>query len=133
MLSIRSHPRHKNNSLRGRRLKGKGKGALGKGVLGARETRGTREEGERVPLPSPPSRAPRVSLAPKTPFPKAPFPFPFNRLPRRLRKVQRSSTPDRVDKNNSFPTLKECNSVSSPDFSSAKANTENQHSVKTNT
>ena len=55
MLSIRSHPRHKNNSLRGRRLKGKGKGALGKGVLGARETRGTREEGERVPLPSPPS------------------------------------------------------------------------------
>ena len=35
-------------SLRGRRLKGKGKG-----VLGARETRGTREEG----------------LAPKFPFP----------------------------------------------------------------
>ena len=42
-------------SLRGRRLKGKRKG-----VLGARET-------------------PRVSLAPKTPFP-----FPFKRLPRRL-------------------------------------------------
>ena len=34
-------------SLRGRRLKGKGKGALGKGVLGARETRGAREEGGR--------------------------------------------------------------------------------------
>ena len=47
-------------SLRGRRLKGKGKG-----VLGARK----RER-----------RAPRVSLAPKTPFP-----FPFKRLPRRLR------------------------------------------------
>ena len=46
-------------SLRGRRLKGKGKGALGKGVLGARET-------------------------PKTPFPKTPFPFPFKRQPRRL-------------------------------------------------
>ena len=26
----------------------------------------------------------RVSLAPKTPFPKAPFPFRFKRLPRRL-------------------------------------------------
>ena len=47
-------------SLRGRRLKGKGKG-----VLGARETRG--------------ARTPRVSLAPKTPFP-----FPFKRLPHRL-------------------------------------------------
>ena len=34
-------------SLRGRRLKGKGKGALGKGGLGARETRGAREEGGR--------------------------------------------------------------------------------------
>ena len=30
------------------------------------------------------SRALRVSLAPKTPFPKTPFPFPFKRLPRRL-------------------------------------------------
>ena len=29
-------------SLRGRRLKGKGKAVLGKGVLGARETRGAR-------------------------------------------------------------------------------------------
>ena len=48
------------SSLRGRRLKGKGKG-----VLGARETRG--------------ARAPPVSLAPKTPFT-----FPFKRLPRRL-------------------------------------------------
>ena len=27
---------------------------------------------------------PRVSLEPKTPFPKAPFPFPFKRLSRRL-------------------------------------------------
>ena len=52
-------------SLRGRRLKGKGKG-----VLGARETRGAHEEG---------GRAPRFSLVPKTPFP-----FPFKRLPRRL-------------------------------------------------
>ena len=34
-------------SLRGRRLKGKGKGVLGKGVLGARETQGAREEGGR--------------------------------------------------------------------------------------
>ena len=34
-------------SLRGRRLKGKGKGVLGKGVLGARETQGVREEGGR--------------------------------------------------------------------------------------
>ena len=30
------------------------------------------------------SRAPRVSLAPETPFPKTPFSFPFKRLPRRL-------------------------------------------------
>ena len=56
-------------SLRGRRLKGKGKGALGKGVL--------------VSLP-PSSRAPRFSLAPKTPFSKTPFPLPFKRQPRRL-------------------------------------------------
>ena len=35
------------DSLRGRRLKGKGKAVLGKGVLGARETRGAREEGGR--------------------------------------------------------------------------------------
>ena len=47
-------------SLRGRRLKGKGKGVLGKGVLSSRETRGTW------------SRA------------QIPFPFPFQRLPRRL-------------------------------------------------
>ena len=46
-------------SLRGRRLKGKGKGVLGKGILGARETRGW-------------SRA------------LIPFPFPFERLSRRL-------------------------------------------------
>ena len=36
-----------------------------------------------VSLP-PSSRPPRVSLAPKTLFPKTPFPFPFKRLPRRL-------------------------------------------------
>ena len=36
-----------------------------------------------VSLP-PSSRAPRVSLAPKTPFPKTAFPFPFKSLPRRL-------------------------------------------------
>ena len=62
------------NSLRGRRLKGKGKG-----VLGARETRGAREEGGGEGNLPPSSRAPRVSLALKTPFP-----FPFKRLPRRL-------------------------------------------------
>ena len=39
-------------SLRGRRLKGKGKGALGKGVLGARETRGAREGGVRRGTPA---------------------------------------------------------------------------------
>ena len=36
--------RKEKHSLRGRRLKGKGKGVSGKGVLGARETRGAREE-----------------------------------------------------------------------------------------
>ena len=66
-------------SLRGRRLKGKGKR-----VFGARETRGpgrARREGRKeTPVSFPPSsRAPCVSLAPKTPFP-----FPFKRLPRRL-------------------------------------------------
>ena len=40
------------HSLRGRRLKGKGKGALGKGVLGARETRGAREGGVRRGTPA---------------------------------------------------------------------------------
>ena len=39
--------KNKRSSLRGRRLKGKGKAVLGKGVLGARETRGAREEGGR--------------------------------------------------------------------------------------
>ena len=38
---------NQNHSLRGWRLKGKGKGVLGKGVLGAREKRGAREEGGR--------------------------------------------------------------------------------------
>ena len=50
----------------------------------ARGARGGKEGGKDVSLP-PSSRAPRVSLAPKTPFPKTPFPFPFKRLPRRLR------------------------------------------------
>ena len=43
----------------------------GKGVLGEKEKRG--------PGLPPSSRAPRVSLVPKTSFP-----FPFKRLPRRL-------------------------------------------------
>ena len=64
-------------SLRGRRLKGKGKG-----VFGARETRepgrARREGRKETPVSFPPSsRAACVSLAPKTPF-------PFKRLPRRL-------------------------------------------------
>ena len=54
-------------SLRGRRSKGKGKG-----IRARDHARGRRE------------RAPRVSLALKTPFSKTPFPFPFKRLPRRL-------------------------------------------------
>ena len=57
-------------SLRGRRLKGKGKGVLENGVLGARETRGARSL-----LPRAWSRA------------LIPFPFPFERLPRRLGKI----------------------------------------------
>ena len=71
-------------SLRRRRLKGKGKG-----VSGARETRGEREEGgKEVPflLARP---VPRVSLAPKTPFP-----FPSKRLPRRLYFPQITHTAD---------------------------------------
>ena len=64
-------------SLRGRRLKGKGKG-----VLDARETRGAREEGGREtslpPLPSLLGRPSRFA------FRVSPFPFPFKRLPRRL-------------------------------------------------
>ena len=63
-------------SLHGRRSKGKGKG-----IRAWDHARGRREEGVSLP---PSSRAPRVSLAPKTPFPKTPFPFPFKRLPRRL-------------------------------------------------
>ena len=54
-------------SLRGRRLKGKGKGALGKGSFSrernVRGARGRREGGSRALIP---------------------FPFPFERLPRRL-------------------------------------------------
>ena len=44
-------------------------------VAGVRKGRGRGRELGRAPL---------VSLAPKTPFPKTPFPFPFKRLPRRL-------------------------------------------------
>ena len=62
-------------SLRGRRLKGKGKGVLGKGVLGARETRGAHEEGGRVPSSLLPRAWSRALIL---------FPFPFKRLPRRL-------------------------------------------------
>ena len=40
-------------SLRGRRLKGKGKGALGKGFLGARETRGAHVVSHPNSLPLP--------------------------------------------------------------------------------
>ena len=58
-------------SLRGRHLKGKGKGIR------------ARDHARGVSLP-PSSHAPRVSLTPKTPFPKTPFLFPFKRLPRRL-------------------------------------------------
>ena len=54
-------------SLRGRRVKGKGKGALGKGSFSrernARGTRGRTEGGSHALIP---------------------FPFPFERLPRRL-------------------------------------------------
>ena len=64
-------------SLRGRRLKGKGKGVLGKGVLVARETRGARGRREGNLLPRACSRA------------LIPFPFPFERLPRRLSPVGR--------------------------------------------
>ena len=60
------------DSLRGRRSKGKGKG------IRARD----HARGRRFPSLLP--RAPRVSLATKTPLPKTPFPFPFKRLPRRL-------------------------------------------------
>ena len=70
-------------SLRGRRLKGKGKEVLGKGVLGAREKRGAREEGGR--------ETPGVSLPPfllarpsRFAFRVSPFLFPFKRQPGRL-------------------------------------------------
>ena len=84
------------DSLRGRRSKGKGKG-----IRARDHARERREEGnackEATVFAIPPtpvslplsSRAPRVSLAPKTPFP-----FPFKRLPRRLglAMIQISST-----------------------------------------
>ena len=60
-------------SLRGKSLKGKEKG-----LLGARETQGAHEEGGKETL-SPSFCAPRIYLAPKTPFP-----FLFRRLPTRL-------------------------------------------------
>ena len=48
-----SYARFQLLSLRGRRLKGKGKGALGKGFLGARETRGARVVSHPNSLPLP--------------------------------------------------------------------------------
>ena len=66
------HDRSQSISLPGRCLKGKGKGE----TRNAKREKRARREGVSLP---PSSRAPRVSLAPKTPFP-----FPFKRLPRRL-------------------------------------------------
>ena len=76
-------------SLRGRRLKGKGKE-----VLGVRETRRTLEEGGNPNLTSPltlsfppslpPSLPPSVLARPYFLAPKTPFPLFFKRLPRRL-------------------------------------------------
>ena len=68
-------------SLRGRRLKGKGKG-----VLGARETRRTLEEGGNPNLTLPLTLSLPLSLLARPYFlaPKTPFPFLFKRLPRRL-------------------------------------------------
>ena len=82
MMVICGHLGSLQRSLRGRRLKGKGKGVLGKGVLDARETRGAREEGGReTSLPPLPSLLERPS---RFAFCVSPFPFPFKRLPRRL-------------------------------------------------
>ena len=82
MVVICGHLGSLQRSLRGRRLKGKGKGVLGKGVLDARETRGAREEGGReTSLPPLPSLLERPS---RFAFCVSPFPFPFKRLPRRL-------------------------------------------------
>ena len=59
-------------------------------------------------------RAPRVSLAPKNPFPKTPFLFPFKRLPPRLDKHQpgdqtsqlgKSEKRGETAKKNSLPRL----------------------------
>ena len=62
--------RKEKHSLRGRRLKGKGKG-----VLGGRETRGAREEGGRETHSSLLPHAPLAFLSRlKLPFPKLPFP-----------------------------------------------------------
>ena len=72
-------------SLRGRRLKGKGKG-----VLGVRETRRTLEEGGNpnltlpLTLSLPPSLPPSFLARPYFLAPKTPFPLFFKRLPRRL-------------------------------------------------
>ena len=68
-------------SLRGRRLKGKGKG-----VLGVRETRRTLEEGgnPNLTLPLTLSLPPSFLARPYFLAPKTPFPLFFKRLPRRL-------------------------------------------------
>ena len=53
-------------SLRGRRLKGKGKAVLGKAVLGASETRGSRVVSRPNSLPLPlPFRTPATQATPK--------------------------------------------------------------------
>ena len=68
-------------SLRGRRLKGKGKE-----VLGVRETRRTLEEGGNPNLTSPLTLSfpPSLLVRPYFLAPKTPFPLFFKRLPRRL-------------------------------------------------
>ena len=68
-LLLHMHAHAEFTSLRGRRSKGKGKGIR------------ARDHARPPSFLARPSR----SLAPKTPFHKAPFPFPFKRLPRRLR------------------------------------------------
>ena len=52
-------------------------------MAGVRKRRGS-ELGRDHARGPPSSGAPRVSLAPRTPFSQTPFPFPFKRLPRRL-------------------------------------------------
>ena len=90
--SFSDEKQKKKFSLRGGRLEGKGKG-----VLGARKTRGTREEG---------GSAPRVSLAPKTPFR-----FPFKRLPRRLEEIMYTEQGLREVEKNVYPRKKDSEEI----------------------